>query len=238
MSFFLTKIILGTLFLLAGITAVTAMLTIMGKQDKKISPIILRKIHKTGGAVFFILMLINGFLGLRYWAMTGDQISTRAVLHAVLALGLIIILIIKVSIVRIFKNFLRFAPTLGITVFCLGFIVFSISGGYYSLRSLLVSPVPIDNSGSIQTSIKGNEESGAALFVTKCSSCHHADREDKKHGPGLLNLLKKETLPESGKPATIENVKSQLKRPFMAMPAFTNLTEQELADLMAYLKTL
>ena len=218
MSFFLTK-------------------SIMGKPERKIPAPTLRKIHRTAGFIFFFLMMINGFLGIKYWATAGDQISTRAVFHAVLALGLIIILFIKVSIIRVYKNFLRFAPNLGIIVFCLAFVVFSTSAGYLASRALFASPSPVKTSSDTALQ-SGSPVMGERLFVSKCSSCHYADREDKKNGPGLASLLKKETLPFSGKPATLENIRAQLELPFMAMPAFKNLSEKELAALFAYLKTL
>jgi cytochrome b561 len=238
MSFFMIKSILGTMFLLAGLIAIATMFSIMGKQERKIPAPTLRKIHKTAGFIFLIIMLINGFLGLRYWARVGDQISTRAVFHAVLALGLIIILLVKVSIIRIYKNFLRYAPNLGIIVFCLAFVVFGTSAGYLSSRSLLASSTPPETSQPNPIPEVGRAGTGEELFARKCSSCHYADSKDKKIGPGLAILLKNDTLPVSGRPASIENVRAQLERPFMAMPAFKNLPGQQLADLLAYLKTL
>lgn len=238
MSFFLIKSILGTIFFLAGLVAISTMFSIMGKQERKVSATILRRIHRTAGFTFLILMLVISYFCIKYWAMTGDQISIRAIFHSVLALGLIIILFIKVSIIRIYKNFLRFAPSLGIIVFCLAFLVFSTSAGYFFIRSLHAVSITTETSQPDTTITEGSTERGERLFTSKCSSCHYADREDNKSGPGLANLLQKETLPASRRPATLENVTAQLKRPFMAMPAFKNLTEQELADLLAYLKIL
>ena len=85
---------------------------------------------------------------------------------------------------------------------------------------------------------QGNAEKGAALFKSKCVSCHFADKEESKHGPGLKNVLKKEKLPFSKRPSSIENIRKQLKTPFLTMPSFVSLSEQEIADLIAYLKTL
>lgn len=238
MSFFLIKSILGTIFFLAGLVAITTMFSIMGKQERKIPATTLRKIHRTAGFTFLVLMLVISYFCIKYWAMTGDQISTRAIFHSVLALGLIIILFIKVSIIRIYKNFLRFAPSLGITVFCLAFLVFSTSAGYFFIRSFQANPAATKISQPDTAIKEGSTETGKRLFASKCSSCHYADRADNKSGPGLANLLRKETLPVSGRPATLENVQAQLERPFMAMPTIKNLSEQQLADLFAYLKTL
>ncbi len=238
MSFFLMKSILGSVFLLAGIAAVLSMFILMGKQGLKLSASFLRKFHKITGFVFFILLLVIGYFCVKYWILAGDSISTRAVFHGVLALVLFIVLVMKMLIVQFYKQLLRFAPTLGMTVFCLAFVVFFTSAGYYLLRTACVSPEPVEESATQVPVEQGSIEKGAKIFASKCSSCHFADREVKKTGPGLKGLLKKETLPSSGRPATIENVRKQIIRPFLVMPAFANLPEHEMADLLAYLQSL
>jgi mono/diheme cytochrome c family protein len=210
----------------------------MGKTEKKISPKTLRKIHIISGRLFLLLLLPLFFLGLRYWAKIGDQASVRAVFHAVLALGLIIIFLLKVAIVKFYKQFLRFAPVMGILVFGFAFVVFSISAGFYAVKALSTDPIPSEEINAAPSEIFGSAEQGASFFNTNCLSCHYVDTEDKKLGPGLKNLLKKEILPHSGRTATVENVKQQLIRPALVMPSFTKLTDQEMADLIAYLKTL
>jgi len=214
------------------------MLTVMGKAEKKMSVVTLRKMHKMFGFTFLILFLILGIMGSKFWAATGDDISTRAVLHAVLASGLFAIFILKIVIIQFYKQFLRIAPSLGMAVFCLSFVVFFISGGFYTLRAFSASSLPTEQSQMSLVQVQGNIEAGKALFEKKCSSCHLADSTEKKIGPGLQDLLYKDTLPHSGRPATIENILSQLERPVLTMPAYKDLTEQELADLIAYLNTL
>ena len=238
MSLFLIKSILGIIFLLSGLVAIICMLTLLGKTEKKVSAVFLRKTHKTSGFVFFALLLVISYFCLKYWAMIGDQISTRAVFHGVLAFALLIIFILKISIVQFYKQFLRFAPVLGMTVFCLAFVVFSTSGGYYFLRTLYSNPEQVKTSTVTQAKIQGRIDNGKILFQNKCSSCHYAEKEDNKIGPGLKNLLKNEALPYSRRPATVENVKQQLLKPILTMPAFANLSKQELKDLFAYLETL
>ena len=232
------KSILGSIFLLVGIAAVLSMFILMGRQGLKISAAFLRRFHKATGFVFFILLLIISYFCIKYWIMAGDNISTRAVFHGVLAFVLFIVLIMKILIVQFYKQLLRFAPALGMTIFCLAFVVFSTSAGFYFLRTAFAAPEPAAESPTPQSNLEGSVEKGAAIFVNKCSSCHFADRVDKKAGPGLKDLLSRETLPSSRRPATIENVKKQIIRPFLAMPAFTNLSEQEMADLLAYLQSL
>jgi len=214
------------------------MLSLMGKKERKTSDRLLRKTHKGSGFVFTGFLLVISYFCLKYWVMVGDQISTRAVLHGVLSLALIIILILKLSIVQFYKQFLRFVPVMGMVVFVLSFVVFSTSAGFFFLRTLGAKAESSDISEPAQTPPQGSAEKGDALFRSKCLSCHHADKEESKHGPGLKNILKKEKLPSSKRPANVDNIKKQLKTPFLVMPSFVSLSEQEIADLIAYLKIL
>jgi cytochrome c2 len=127
---------------------------------------------------------------------------------------------------------------MGMVVFVLSFMVFSTSAGFFFLRTLGAKAESSEISEAAQTPSQGSAEKGAALFKSKCVSCHYADKEENKHGPGLKNILKKEKLPFSKRPSSIENIKKQLKTPFLAMPSFVSLSQQEIADLIAYLKTL
>jgi cytochrome c2 len=95
-----------------------------------------------------------------------------------------------------------------------------------------------ETSRQIPVSENGLIKRGATLFQNKCVSCHYPDKERNKSGPGLKNLFQKENLPFSNKPATEANVLRQLERPALVMPSFPSLSEQERADLIAYLKTL
>lgn len=247
MSFFVTKVILGSIFFLSGLAATLTMLMLMGRAEKKASPATLRKFHKFFGFIFFLLLLVQAFLGLKYWASVGDEISTRAVFHAVLALALFITFFIKIAIVQFFKQFLKMVPALGLIVFGLSFVVFALSGkfyvmrGYYSPQAIemteILSAAEIGRQNSADQ-IQGRTEEGKKIYDRLCLTCHSADSEEKKIGPSLMGVLTKDTLPHTAKPATKENIKQQLIRPALTMPAFKNFTDQEISDLLAYLKTL
>ena len=238
MSVFLIKSILGTFFFLSGLFALLCMFILMGKTERKISANLLKKLHKGSGFVFTVLLFVISYICIKYWAMAGDQVSTRAVLHAVLALALLPVFLLKILIVRFYKQFLKFVPVMGMIVFSLSFLVFSTSAGFFFLRSLCAKSEAAEPSIPHQPELQGNPDAGAVIFNGKCSSCHYADKEENKNGPGLKNILKMEKLPSSGRPANIENIRRQLFTPFLAMPSFKSLSERELADLLVYLKTL
>jgi mono/diheme cytochrome c family protein len=83
-----------------------------------------------------------------------------------------------------------------------------------------------------------HELAGHAVFVSHCATCHYANSEDGLNGPGLEGLFRKPYLP-SGQVANDTRVTDVILRGRRMMPALGNtLTDQELADLLAYLHTL
>ena len=229
------KSVVAIIFLAFGLTAVICMLTLMGRTERKISATLLRRLHKIAGALFAVMFLVISYFCLHYVKMLGDGMSTRAVFHSVLALALFAVLALKLSIVQFFKQFLRWVPGLGMTVFALALTVFFTSGGYFLLVTGETTQAVEPTS---EVSVSADAASGRALFGSKCGFCHYADRTDSKLGPGLKGVLAGETLPISRRPATPENVKSQLLTPYRSMPSFDSLSEQEIEDLVVYLKTL
>ena len=230
------KSILAIFFLATGLVAVVCMLTLMGRAERKIGATFLRRLHKISGALFAVTFLVISYFCLHYVKMAGEELSARAVFHGVLALSLFFVLALKISIARFFKQFLRYVPGLGMTVFGLAFAVFFTSAGYYFL---VTEETTVAEQTTSEVSGPSDGERGQALFGSRCSFCHYADSIDSKMGPGLKGVLKEETLPVSGRPATPENVAQQLLNPYKNMPSFkSTLSEQEIEYLVAYLKTL
>lgn len=212
------------------------MLALMGRAERKISAVFLRRTHKGAGFIFAILLLVISYFCIKYVAMMGDNLSVRAVIHGVLALGLFILLLLKILIIQFYKQFLRYVPALGMTVFALAFGVFCTSAGFFFLAS--GEPGGVEEKPAVTIST-GDAQAGEKLFDKQCSFCHHADKFDSKIGPGLKEVLKKNKLPFSHRPATKVNVKEQLLNPYRNMPSFkTSLSEQDINNLLAYLSTL
>ncbi len=81
------------------------------------------------------------------------------------------------------------------------------------------------------------EAAGRQVFVSRCSSCHSADTEKGMNGPGLEGLFRKPYL-HSGMAANDAQVTAVIVHGRNMMPALGNtLSDQQLADLMAYLHT-
>jgi cytochrome c len=91
--------------------------------------------------------------------------------------------------------------------------------------------------GSSSAFAAGSAAKGKEVF-DQCSVCHNADSDEKKIGPGLKGLFKKDKL-ASGKPANEANIRTQINDGGNGMPAYKDiLSDQEKDDLIAYLKTL
>jgi cytochrome c2 len=84
---------------------------------------------------------------------------------------------------------------------------------------------------------KGDAEKGKEVFQ-QCGVCHNADSEEKKMGPGLNGLFKRDKL-VNGKKPTEANVRAKVEEGGNGMPAYKDmLGDTEKDDLIAYLKTL
>src|SRR3984893_9366506 len=83
----------------------------------------------------------------------------------------------------------------------------------------------------------GDAEKGKEVFE-QCSVCHNADSTEKKMGPGLKGLFQKDKL-VNGKKPTDANVLAKINEGGNGMPAYKEmLSDDEKADVLAYLKTL
>ncbi len=80
------------------------------------------------------------------------------------------------------------------------------------------------------------EARGAQVFQAKCARCHHPTTTHPLNGPGLQALTKEKAMP-SGAPPTDERLTYVILHGRGMMPA-TQLTDGQLEDLLAYLRTL
>src|SRR5690348_5804892 len=93
-------------------------------------------------------------------------------------------------------------------------------------------------SGKIMLSAgKGDAAKGKVVFE-QCAVCHNADSDEKKMGPGLKGLFKKDKM-ANGKKPTEANVKALIDAGGNGMPSYADmLTAEEKTNVIAYLKTL
>jgi mono/diheme cytochrome c family protein len=269
------KLAVSIIFIAVGTVAVLTMLYVMGRPEKKISPGAMRNTHRVMGIIFTLLLLLLGWIGARFVGTMGDGMSLRAVFHAVLAVSLVAVLLMKILIVKFYRELMRFVPTMGLIVFALALVVFFTSAGFHFARYMRPeSPAMTGEVGDAGTGEdagagalaesgsdpggtvvaggevaaaasaksksmpEGDVKAGRAIFNNKCVGCHNADSRKSLFGPGLLGLMKWETLRSTGKPPTPESVREQIVNPVGTMPAFTTFSRKEMNNLLAYLGTL
>lgn len=103
----------------------------------------------------------------------------------------------------------------------------------------------VSGCNSSQTANRGSQPAmskeatrGERVFKMQCSVCHNANSTAALHGPGLKGLYHRQTLP-SGIPLTDEHVRQNIIHGRAMMPPFGNvLDEQQISDVIAYLKTI
>lgn len=80
------------------------------------------------------------------------------------------------------------------------------------------------------------EARGAAVFQQECARCHNPTSTNPKNGPGLQAITKLQAMP-SGTPPTDDRLTALILHGRGMMPA-TSLDDQQLRDLLTYLRTL
>ncbi len=106
-------------------------------------------------------------------------------------------------------------------------------------RALTVSVLILSLSTGLALAQKkaGDAAKGKEVYE-QCGVCHSATTDEKKMGPSLKGLFKKDKLANGQKP-TDANVLAIINKGKTPMPAFADvLSAEEKADLLAYLKTL
>lgn len=98
--------------------------------------------------------------------------------------------------------------------------------------------VAMMGASSVFAQKKGDAAKGKMVFDDNCSVCHNADSDEKKMGPGLKGLFKKAKLANGKKPSDTV-VMDIINKGGGGMPEFADqLSPDEKADVLAYLKTL
>ena len=93
-------------------------------------------------------------------------------------------------------------------------------------------------SSAVVAAGKGDAAKGKDVFE-QCAVCHNADSTEKKMGPGLKGLFKRDKLVSNDKKATEANIRAKIDEGGNGMPQYKDiLSDQEKDDLIAYLKTL
>jgi cytochrome c len=107
----------------------------------------------------------------------------------------------------------------------------------FRFRMIAIAAVLVMSGKVMLSQGKGDAAKGKAVFE-QCAVCHSADTDEKKMGPGLKGLFKKDKL-TNGKKPTDATVLAKINDGGNGMPPYKeSLSDQEKTDVVAYLKTL
>jgi hypothetical protein len=230
------------------VVAMFTMFEIFGRTEKRFNIERLKRFHKANGVIYILLFGVISYLCLDFIIKTKAEPSARAAFHGVFALTAIILLGLKITFVRIYKQYYAKVQTIGLLIALITMGMIGTSSGYY----LMVTKFGIDKipertvevkkeAGEIKISIRtdsGSISKGRELYESKCYFCHDAYSTNKIVGPGHKGILKNSVLPVSKRPSTPENVANQIRNPYRDMPSFSYLSNDEVQNIIAFLNTL
>src|SRR4030043_661240 len=249
MPIFLIKSFLSLVLLLLTLLAMFTMFEVLGRTEKRFNATTFTRIHRLNGKIYFALYLIIAYFCLDFILQTKGELSPRATFHGVFSLAVIVLLLLKVSFVRIYRQFYGYVKTIGILIALLTFGMIGTSAGYYLLitnfgTDILFKKAVEEKRGLAKEAmiiVKMDMESikkGRELYDSKCSFCHDPYGTEKIVGPGHKGILKNPFLSASKKPSTPENIANQIQNPYRDMPSFSYLSNKQISDIIAFLNTL
>ncbi|MEJ2183137.1 MAG: cytochrome c [Nitrospirota bacterium] len=245
MPLLLYKSLLSIVLLATVLFGMFTMFEVFGKAEARYDARKIIRLHKINGVLYVILFLYIGYLCLGYLKRSQAEPSPRVALHGLLALGVFLLLLLKVVSIHFYRKYYEQAKVLGILIGLLSLAMVGVSGGYYMLvvgfgelrppppAEAMVKPADI-----VLKTDEASIQAGRRLYEDKCTFCHDPNGRETVVGPGHKGILKREVLPVSGRPATVENVVRQLQHPYRKMPSFAYLDKKQLEDIVAYLNTL
>jgi cytochrome c2 len=256
-TIFFIKSLLALLLFVSAAVGMYTMFEVFGRGTAVTAIHRFKRLHKVSGYIYLVVFFLISYLCIGFIAASKTEPSPRVVIHMLLALGIIVLFLLKVLFVRIYRQFYAQARIIGIMMGVMSFMLVGISSGYYLTVSGFGRDRTIDKSvyyalrGPFLAVVKSGSpgvaairtdrlsiERGRILFASRCAGCHDPLSTNTIIGPGLEGVLKNPVLPISKHPATAESIRFQLRQPMGRMPSFAYLSDDEMNDLIAYLNTL
>ncbi len=136
MPILMLKSILSLIMVFIALVQMFFMFEVFGRSEKRFNVSTLKKLHRINGVLFILLYFYIAYYCLEQIINSKEELSPRVNLHALLSFSVIIILALKISFIRIYRQFYQKALTLGPLVALLTFGMMATSGGYYFLVTL------------------------------------------------------------------------------------------------------
>ncbi len=248
MPVFFFKSLLSIIVILLVLIATFTMFEVLGRNEKRYKIEKMKRIHRINGLVFLAMYVFISYLCLNYIYNTKVEPSPRATFHSMLGLAIAILLPIKIAYIRFYKQFYDQVKNLGLLLAIISLGLIGTSAGYYLLitkfgaESIILKKqeergMHLKDTILVRTDQEAIQK-GKELYFSKCHFCHDPYSTQWGVGPGHKGIMKNPTLPVSKKPATPENIAEQIRNPYKDMPSFSYLSDKEIEELVAFMKTL
>ena len=135
MSLYVIKTVFAFLLLGAASGAFFTMMARFGRPGDEARSEKLRRLHKTFGWIYIILLIPLVIGGGIFLVRMGSGLSVRGALHFLLASALLAVVLLKVLTVKTHRQLVRYAASLGMTLFGITLVIFLMMAGYYILLS-------------------------------------------------------------------------------------------------------
>ncbi len=136
MSIELLKSILSLFMIAMAFVQLFIMFELFGRDTVRYDAATLKRFHRINGMIFVLLYFFIAYFCLGYIVSTKQELSPRVTFHAVFALSVIVLLFLKISFIRFYRQFYEKVLTLGPLIALLTFGMTATSGGFYFLVTL------------------------------------------------------------------------------------------------------
>ena len=133
MSDYTIKTVLAVLLLGTGLAAFLAMMARFGRPGDETRAERLRRFHKKAGWAYVVILAPLAVFGADFLVEIGNGLTARGTFHFVLAAGLVAIVLLKLLVVKAYRQQMKYAQALGLAIFTLTLVIFLITAGYFVL---------------------------------------------------------------------------------------------------------
>ncbi|TNF53875.1 hypothetical protein EP227_05230 [bacterium] len=116
MSIFLFKSLLSLLVLFLAIVGLVSMYEVFGRTNQRLNRERLKRIHKANGLMYILLFLFIAYFCLNFIISSKTELSPRSTFHSIFAITIIVLFLLKISIIRMYRQFYNQVKTLGLLI--------------------------------------------------------------------------------------------------------------------------
>ena len=166
----LLSAILTSVLLLCGAVAVVVMMNRLGRPQGEPSrrQLVLHRLFGWSFVAAFLVLIATMFGRFyAYW----EEDSPRIVVHYTAAFALLVLLLLKIAIARLYPGFRTHLFALGVMVFLLAFLTAASALSHYLVR--MTQRAPYISHASLSNA--PDLELGKQLLIERCRTCHVLD---------------------------------------------------------------